>query len=236
MNKENFDQYLVNTPLCDCSHSAIQKVVSEIVAPNMNVHEKAKTIFYWVRDNIKYAVMGGGYATKASKVLKIGYGDCGTKTNAHIALLRAAKIPARMHAGMADASVLEKILPKWMYKMATKKDCRDYHFWTECYINDRWIACDGLIDERLYENGIKEGIFSKDKIPTNDWNGRDDFSPLKPWILEDFGFKPSWDEWSKIYAKFFAPGLPVFILDLFTKLSSPMCRKVTDRIRKKYST
>ena len=116
--------------------SEILKIISKIITPDMNDAEKAKTIFYFVRDNIKYAVGGSGLITPASKVFKIGYCDCGTKTNAHIALLRATKIPARMHGSMADASVLEDFMPKWLYNAATKKSCKDYHFWTECYIGD----------------------------------------------------------------------------------------------------
>lgn len=157
----------------------------------MNDVEKAKAVFYYVRDHIKYAIGGSGFFTQASKVFDIGYGDCGTKTNAHIALLRAASISARMHGAMADASVLKDFMPKWIYNAATKKSCKDYHFWTECYINDRWISCDALLDQTLYEKCIEKNILTKEIIPNNDWDGKSDFTPLKTWILEDFGTKPS---------------------------------------------
>jgi len=120
-------------PLCNYTHLTIQNIISKIFTPDMNDVEKAKAIFFYIRDHIKYAVGGAGFYTQASKVFDIGYGDCGSKTNAHMALLRTANIPTRMHGTMADASVLKDFMPKWLYNAATKKSCKDCHFWTECF-------------------------------------------------------------------------------------------------------
>lgn len=218
-------------PLCDYDHSTIRCIISKIITDDMNEIEKARAVFFYVRDNIKYAVGGAGFFSHASKVFKIGYGDCGSKTNAHMALLHAVNIPTRMHGAMADASVLKDFMPKWIYNLATRKSCRDYHFWTECYLNDRWVACDALLDQPLYEKCIEKSILTKEIMPSNDWDGKSDFTPLKSWIIEDFGTRPSWDAWSATYLKFIMPGVPKFALTFFELFFSPISRNATNKIR-----
>jgi transglutaminase-like putative cysteine protease len=153
--------YLQETRLCDYSHPVIQEILHRAIDNLEGEVEIARGIYYCVRDGIKYAVGGSGLETKASRTVRVGYGDCGTKTNVHIALLRAAGIPARMRASKADALVIKDFLPIAMYKLFERSGKEDFHFWPECYISERWIACDALMDNKAYEGGIaKRAIYS----------------------------------------------------------------------------
>ena len=223
-------RYLDETSFCDCKHPVIQDIMQEVTGDCENEEEKARNIFYYARDHIRFALMGSGIAMKASITAKMGYGDCGTKTNFHIALLRAAGIPARMRGIMAKISVLKGMIPGFLYFMVEKAK-EDFHFWPECYLRGRWIACEGLFDQELYEGALKEGLVTRELIPGIEWDGRSNLVLLEPWKTVDLGDKPSWDDWYIDFKKRMAT--PRFIDKLMEITIAPACRRQTDRIRKR---
>ncbi len=223
-------RHLQETPFCDYKHPIIQDITQEVIGTCENEEEKARKIFYYARDHIRYALMGSGIATKASITAKIGYGDCGTKTNFHIALLRAAGIPARMRGIMVEISVLKGMIPGFLYFMVEKAK-EDFHFWPECYLQGKWIACEGLFDQELYKVAITEGLVTKELIPSIDWDGKSNLVLLEPWKTEDFGNKPSWDDWYIDFKKRMAS--PRIIDKLMEITIAPSCRRQTDRIRRR---
>jgi hypothetical protein len=193
-------------------------------------HEKAVRIFFHVRDSIRFALMGSGMDFTASKTGRIGYGDCGSKTNYQVALLRAAGIPARMRGIMCAIAPLEGVIPDIMYALCARFYKEDLHFWPECYLAGRWVACEGLWDRPLYEAALQNGLINRERMPTIDWDGETGLVLLGAWQTEDLGHRPAWDEWYvEFKRKMATPG----IVDKLMEWSlAPLCRRKTDQLRR----
>ncbi len=121
-------QYLKPTELCDWDNPDILRKVKEIRGKSQSQQEKSLNIFYFVRDEIVFSINDA--RSKASQTLKRGAGECGTKTNLHVALLRASGIPARFHLSKCRSEVLRGIIPDWLSDRMPKVVS---HFWPERY-------------------------------------------------------------------------------------------------------
>jgi hypothetical protein len=186
---EGMDEYLKPTQICDCDNQEIGGKAKEIIADAKTPSEAAIKIFYFVRDQILFAL---DYGFRASETLKRGTGQCVTKTNLQIALLRAARIPARYHQVVLTKNCLKGIIADLAFKFSPERIL--WHPWCECYLTDKWISCDTLFDKGLYEAACKKGIISKEQIPTIDWDGENDLNTMTAWILEDVGTLYSFDD------------------------------------------
>jgi len=186
---EGMDEYLKPTQICDCDNQEIGEKATEIIADAKTPSEAAVKIFYFVRDQILFAF---DYSAKASETLKRGTGYCATKTNFQVALLRSSGVPARYHQAVLKKNCLKGIIPAFGFKLTPERI--EYHPWCECYLSDKWIACDTLFDKRLYDAACKKGIISKEQIPTIDWDGENDLNTMTAWILEDVGTFHSFDD------------------------------------------
>jgi hypothetical protein len=181
--------YVTATRLCDCDNPWLRKRAEEITRRASTPEEKALKTFYYVRDNIRFSL---AYSrSSASQILERGYGECGNKTNAQVALLRAVGIPARFHWVQAKTVVLRRLIAGFVYEHMPPVAS---HFWCECYLNGRWVSSELLLDKLLYQGMQKEGLITKEQIPTIDWDGRTDLVLLKPWITADRGHLPSYDD------------------------------------------
>jgi hypothetical protein len=221
--------YLQETPCCDYNHPLIQVTLRSAIGGCTDEREKAKRIFYHVRDGIRFALIGSGTEITASKTARIGYGDCGSKTNLQIALLRAAGIPARMRAIMAEVAVLQGLIPNLVYTLSVRFYKEDFHFWPECYLAGEWIACEGLFDKALYEAALRKGLLTQQQIPTIDWDGETSLVLCDAWKTKDLGSKPAWDEW---YVEFKKKMSTPRIADRFMEWTlAPLCRRKTDAVR-----
>jgi hypothetical protein len=106
------------------------------------------------------------------------------------------------------------------------------HFWTECYLAGRWIACETLLDKPLYEGMLKQGLITKNQIPTIDWDGVNDLALLKPWITSDRGCVASADEAIR-EVRNNSEGLPpVWIERIIAPAFLPYNLRFSDRIRR----
>ena len=129
--------------------------------------------------------------TRKHRTLKKGVGFCHTTTNLHIALLRAAGIPARCHYVHLPKELVKDITPRFMYD---RMPMIMGHTWCECYLSKEWIACEALLDKALYEADLRMGFFTKEQVPTIDWDGETNLVLFKPWIIKDVGTFPSFDD------------------------------------------
>ncbi len=101
---DTMQDYVAATKLCDSDNPWLRKVAEEVVREARTPEEKALTIFYHVRDAVRFSL---AYSrSSASQTLKRGYGECGNKTNAQVALLRAVGIPARFRWVQARSDYL----------------------------------------------------------------------------------------------------------------------------------
>jgi transglutaminase-like putative cysteine protease len=186
---DTMPDYLAAAALCDCDNPWLRGLAAEITRVADTPTDKALRIFAYVRDAIRFGL--AFTRSKASQTLKRGYGECGTKTNAQVALLRAAGIPARFRWVRAKSEALHHLVAEFLYRQMPPTAS---HFWAECYLEGRWVSCEALLDRPLYESMLRAGLITKEQIPTIDWDGRSDLVLLGPWITEELGHLPGYDE------------------------------------------
>ena len=181
-NREAMDEYLQSTEMCDCDNKTLREKAKDIVSGSLTQKESALRLFYFVRDQIMF---GMDYPdVRASRTLSKKIGFCLTKTNLQIALLRAINIPARCHYVHLPKEQVKDITPGFMY---SRMPAVIGHSWCECYLANRWIACEAIMDKSLYEADLKMGFFTKQQVPTIDWDGENDLILFKPWFIKDIG-------------------------------------------------
>ncbi|MGY5874936.1 MAG: transglutaminase-like domain-containing protein [Candidatus Thorarchaeota archaeon] len=183
------EKYLSPTRFCDCDHPEIISKAKDLTQNDANTITMALSIFHFVRDQIKFMMCE---FDTASGTLTKRIGDCGTKTNLQVALLRAVNIPARYHIAALRKESIKGLVSELLYQQSP--DVILYHPWCECYLSEKWIACDTLLDNALMDGVYKRGIFTKDDIPTIDWDGESDLNTMTRWMIEDKGTLPSLDE------------------------------------------
>jgi hypothetical protein len=84
---------------CENKPAELKPTVDKIIAGKTKPEDKAKAIYYWVQDNIRYIAFEDGYAgfipTPAQDVLKNKYGDCKGMANLMTEMLKLAGLDAR---------------------------------------------------------------------------------------------------------------------------------------------
>ena len=221
-------QYLESTELCNWDNPEILAKAKEITGEAMTQQEAALKIFYYVRDEIVFSITNS--ISKASQTLKRGTGECATKNNLHVALLRASGIPARFHLSKCESDSLNGIIPEWLSSRMPKVVS---HFWPEVSLSGKWIACEGLFDKDLYNGLLEKNLLDKDRIPTIDWDGENDLIILESWLVEDRGTTPSYEEiYSMLDGQRKEEGMPPRIVErLFGWIIYSSFKRHTDRIR-----
>ncbi len=160
-------KYLESTYFIDSGSTLIQQLVSSLkIGPNDNIIEKARAIFYFTRDEIKYdpytSFVDIKSHYKASYILKRKKGWCVQKACVLTALARALKIPSRLH--FADI-INHKVPEKLKEIMGTNKFV--FHGFTELYLNEKWIKATPAFNIEMCEklglptvefDGINDGV------------------------------------------------------------------------------
>lgn len=221
---EGMQDYVNPTELCDCDCAEIKQKAEELTKDASSPKEAAMRIFNYVRDQILFAV--GRTDVKASTTLKEGKGYCVTKTNLQIALNRAIGIPGRYHQVVLHKDVLKGIVSDFLYKRMDEKI--GFHPWCECYLSGKWIACDLYLDKDTYNAAIKNGIISKEKMPTIDWDGETDLKIATPWMLEDVSTHSSYDKVCKKAME--EMKVPYFLMRLAFNQSNRYTNKLRGKI------
>lgn len=147
------EKYLRPSPTIDSDNVAIKQKALNLTEGKNYTPEKAKSLFYWVRDNIKYnpfvplEVMEN---YRASKTFQRGEGFCVEKASVLAAFARAVGIPARLHlADIRNYLVSDRLLEV----MGT--NLFSYHGYTELYIGGKWVKATPAFDMKMcQENRI----------------------------------------------------------------------------------
>jgi hypothetical protein len=217
------EEYLRSTRLCNHDDPEIQKTARRITERLKIDEERALSIFHFVRDDVLFSL---SYSDKkASSTLKDRKGDCASKTNLQMALLRASGIPARCHFVLCRREAIKGLVPGFIYNRMPEEAS---HFWCECHLSGKWIACEALLDKTLYESSIRSGLIDMNIIPTIEWNGKDDLILLKHWIVNDMGIFSSYSR--ELYPKGELP--PKSLEVLLSWMIFPLCLKKTNEVRK----
>lgn len=148
----DFKNYLKATDILDFDNSAIKSLIKDKGWNRMTEADKLKSIYNYVKDDIKF-----GYNLNdnipASEVLKDGFGQCNTKANLFMALLRAVGIPNRMHGFTINKALQKGAITGIWYKLSPKNIL---HSWVEVYINGEWFNLEGLILDKDYLNALQK--------------------------------------------------------------------------------
>lgn len=219
-------EYLAVTEMCDHDNPWLMKIAGEIVNRADTPAEKAIHVFYYVRDRVRFSI---AYSrSTASQTLKRGYGDCVSKTNVHIALLRAQGIPARLRKAKVESVTLHHLIADFVYKRMPPTAS---HFWPECFLNEKWISCEAFLDKPLYEGMLKKGLISKEQVRTIDWDGDSDLIMLEPWVNEHLGSVSSADE-AVAGLQISGEGMPpLWIEKIIAPVFYPYNLRYSDKIR-----
>jgi len=141
---EQLERYLKPTSTIDSDNTSVKGKAWELTKGQKDPADKAKSLFYFVRDQIKYNM----YVPfdliehyKASTILQKGEGYCVQKAVLMTALARAIDMPARL--GFAD--IMNHLLPEKFLEIHGT-NLLVYHGFTELYLNDTWIRVTPIFD------------------------------------------------------------------------------------------
>ena len=150
---KEIENYLQPTSIIDCDHEMIKEKAEEVTKRREESIEKARNLFYFVRDEIKYNPYMPRYLPehfRASDTLLRKDGFCVQKAVLLVALSRAVGIPARL----GFAVIRNHLLPEKMAKMIHGNTLPD-HGYAELYLKDRWTKATPVFDlEMCQKNRI----------------------------------------------------------------------------------
>jgi transglutaminase-like putative cysteine protease len=220
-------EYLRVTKLCDHDHLAISSKTEALAQGASSPKDTALRISYFVRDAIPFDATLDIWV-KASETLGKRVSDYCCKVNLQVALLRAAGIPARCHLVRVSKEVLKAFIPRFIYNRLPSPVG---HFWCECHLDERWLACETLFDEPLYAGMLGANLVTREQIPTIDWDGESDLILLQPWIVADEGTYPAYDDILASPMMSEAGMPPKFLCKLLDPIPRLLSRRRTEGIR-----
>jgi len=139
--------YLKSTAAIDSDNPSIKEKAQNLIRGKRETTDKAKSLFYWVRDEIKYnpfVPLEVLENYRASKTLERGQGFCVEKAAVLAAFARAVDIPARLHlADIRNYLISDRLLKV----MGT--NLFSYHGYTELYINGTWVKATPAFDLKM---------------------------------------------------------------------------------------
>jgi len=141
------EKYLRPTPVIDCNNISLQEKAEDLTQEQENVIEKAKSLFYFVRDEVKYNMYSPFHLFehyRASTILSRGEGYCIQKAVLLAALARAIGIPARLRFTKLRNHLLP---PRALEVFGT--NIMSCHGYTELYIGGKWIKATPTFDLKM---------------------------------------------------------------------------------------
>ena len=140
---DNPADWIGRTPHINSDHPQVRAKAAALTNGRGTDRQKARAIFEFVRDEVKFGFTRGFWDNTASDVLASRTGYCNTKSTLFVALLRAVDIPARQVFVDIDRSVLHGILdPGTPYVD---------HSYVEVLLDGAWIATDAyIVDKALF--------------------------------------------------------------------------------------
>lgn len=203
----DFTNNLKKTHILDFDSPEIQALIDERNWYLMTNFKKVESIYNFVRDEIKF-----GYNMddniSASQVLQDGYGQCNTKANLFMALLRAVDVPNRIHGFTIHKALQKGAITGIWYRLSPNNIL---HSWVEVYVDEKWFNLEGLILDKHYLRALQNkfsdcktsfcgyGAYTDNfQKPQIDWELNHTYIQEKG-INQDFGLFDTPDEF---YANF----------------------------------
>lgn len=139
--------------LADCDHPAVREKAYELTRNKITPLDRLESIFYFVRDEIKFGFPPTWNEVKASETLSYGLGYCNTKISLFLALCQNTGIPARAHFGLLDLRCMRGIFPSFVFPFLPKAGG---HAWIEVQLEGQWKSMDSYItDKAFYDGAVK---------------------------------------------------------------------------------
>lgn len=152
VNSDIYKKYTGEEPHITFSDK-ITRQADKIVGSETNPYIKAKKIYNWICDNIKYSycVEYSTLRNISEYTLEKGYGDCGQQAMLFISLCRSEGIPARWQSGFAVYNSRQFI-----------------HDWAEIYIEPYgWIPVDTYMG--VYFTSVSNVLTGKKRSEIRDF-------------------------------------------------------------------
>lgn len=162
----DLDLYLKPTFVIDSNSKVVQEKVTSLTERCSSQEEKAKELFYFVRDRIKYnpyLALCSIEDYRASKTLLRGEGFCIQKAVALAAVARAVGIPARL--GFAD--IRNHLAPRELVELMGT-NVFFYHGYSELWLDSKWVKatpafniemCDKFDIKPVEFDGSRDAVF-----------------------------------------------------------------------------
>lgn len=140
--------FLKPTSLINSDHPDIISKAGELTKTFSKVEDKARALFYFIRDKIPYVFRAQKEedAYRASSILKTGKGFCTQKGILFCALARSAGIPAGIHFYDIRDNTLRKEVASFL-----RTKILFHHGITALYLEDKWYQFDATLDTELAE-------------------------------------------------------------------------------------
>jgi hypothetical protein len=196
------NNYLSTTKILNFNEDSIQRLIKDKSWLNLEDFNKIGAAYTFVKDEIQFGYNRSDDIS-ASEVLTDGYGQCNTKGNLLMALLRALGIQCRFHGFTIDQQLQKGAIPSYVFWLAPKYII---HSWVEVLYEGKWINLEGFILDEAYLSSIQSKFNqAKDSFcgygiattcisnPETNWVGKDTYIQ-KEGIHDDFGLYDSPDE------------------------------------------
>lgn len=194
-NQQIKNKYLEDTNILNYNEIIIQSLIKERNWNNLTEKDRINKIYLYVRDEILFGYNENDNI-KASQVLREGYGQCNTKANLLMALLRAVSIECRFHGFTIDKELQKGAITGIWFKLAPKEII---HSWVEVKYNNKWCALEGVILDKKYLQKLQTrfiecssffcgyGAYTENlQTPKIEWTGGNTYIQ-KLGINQDFG-------------------------------------------------
>ena len=146
------EKYLNNTNIVNFEHKDIQSLIDQRGWKNLDNFNKTGAAYQFVKDEIMFGYNKSDDIS-ASDVLADGYGQCNTKGNLLMALLRGLGIQCRFHGFTIDQQLQKGAIPSYVFWLAPKYII---HSWVEVYFEGRWINLEGFILDEQYLSSLQQ--------------------------------------------------------------------------------
>jgi len=157
LTKKDLNLFLQATRYCDSNHREIKAIARKITSLYKNKKEKAKALFYWIKEQIKFEF--GYWGIKASDILRRKKGMCTNKANLLIALLRAIKIPAGYGILRVNTKKFYRELMCPSFKKLVSPETT--HIYVGIFLDKKWLICDSSVDSDLAKALKKNSPFAE---------------------------------------------------------------------------
>ena len=217
--------------LADSGHPKIREIARQLTEGGWSDEEKIRSLFFFVRDEIRFGFPSRLDDLKASEVLAETIGVCNSKTTLFKAFLDAVGLPSRVHYGAIDLRIFRGIVPGYMMWVLPKTA---NHSWLEVFIEGKWQPMDSYIFDKPYFRGARKKLMEEGKewgyglaCPYGECScefhfGKKGFVQM-PAVLEDFG---AWSDDTDFFASGFYEPIDDRMASLYPKMAALVNRRI----------